>query len=50
MVHGLCLCVCVFVCVSSNVLVRGVSGLMIDVVWFAVVCDCFVCAVCVYCV
>ena len=51
MVHGLCLCaLCVCVGVSFNVLVCGVNGLMIDVVWFAVVCDCVACVVFVSCV
>ena len=41
MVHSLyVLCVCVGV--SFNVLVCGVGGLLFGVVWFAVVCDCFV--------
>ena len=42
--------VCVCVGVSFNVLVCGVGGLLFGVVWFAVVCDCFVCVVVVQCV
>ena len=42
-------CACVFcVCclgVSFDVLVCGAGGLMHDVVWYAVVCDCAVCVV-----
>ena len=55
MVHGLCLCVlCVCAGGSFHVLVCGVGGLLVDVVWFAVVCDVLgvlclsgVCALCV---
>ena len=39
MVHNVWLCVlCVRVGVSFNVLVRGVGGLLFDVVWYVVVC------------
>ena len=41
MVHGLCLCLlCVYADVSFNVLVCGVGEVLLDVVWFVIVCDC----------
>ena len=47
MVHGLCWVFCVFVWVFRLMCLCGASGLMHDVVWFAVVYGCVVCVVCV---
>ena len=55
MVHGLGFCVsCVCVAVSFTVLVCGVGGVLVDVVWVLLLCACFVsvfvCCVCLTCV
>ena len=48
-VPGVCVFLCACVGVSFIVLVRGVGGLLSEVVWFAVVCVCLcVCVPCVF--